>query len=72
MIQEGLKTAQCHQKSYADITRREAEFEVKVWVFFKVSPMKEVMKFWKKRKLSPCYICPFQIVRRIGNVSYEL
>ncbi|WMV14167.1 hypothetical protein MTR67_007552 [Solanum verrucosum] len=37
-----------------------------------VSPMKGVMRFGKKGKLSPRYIGPYRIVKRIGNVAYEL
>ncbi|XP_059281553.1 uncharacterized protein LOC132035295 [Lycium ferocissimum] len=34
--------------------------------------MKGVMRFGKKGKLSPRYIGPYQIVRTIGKVAYEL
>lgn len=34
--------------------------------------MKGVMRFRKQGKLSPRYIGPYQIVRRIGKVAYEL
>ena len=34
--------------------------------------MKEVMRFQNWWKLIPCYIGLYQIVRRIGNVLYEL
>ncbi|KAH0654413.1 hypothetical protein KY289_032091 [Solanum tuberosum] len=51
-IRHRLKTAQSRQKSYADVRRRELEFQVDDWVFLKVSPMKGVMRFAKKGKLS--------------------
>ncbi|WMV36877.1 hypothetical protein MTR67_030262 [Solanum verrucosum] len=38
----------------------------------KVSPMKGAMKFSKKGKLSPWYIDPYRISKRIGDVAYEL
>ena len=38
----------------------------------KVSPFKGVMRFSRKGKLSPRYIRPFQILRRIGSRAYEL
>ncbi|XP_070023426.1 uncharacterized protein [Nicotiana sylvestris] len=41
-------------------------------VLLKVSPMKGVMIFRKKRKLSPRFIGPFEVLRRIGEVAYEL
>ncbi|WMV18372.1 hypothetical protein MTR67_011757 [Solanum verrucosum] len=34
--------------------------------------MKGVMRFCKKGNLSPQYICPHMISKRIGNVAYEL
>ncbi|KAF3668716.1 putative LRR receptor-like serine/threonine-protein kinase MRH1-like [Capsicum annuum] len=64
--------AQSHQKSYADVRRRDLEFKVGDWVFLKVSPMKGVIRFRKKGKLSPHYIGPYQIMRRIGGVAYNL
>ncbi|KAH0778029.1 hypothetical protein KY290_009440 [Solanum tuberosum] len=53
VIQERLKTAQSRQKSYTDVRRRALEFEIDDWVYLKVSPMKGVMRFGKKGKLSP-------------------
>ncbi|XP_070020472.1 uncharacterized protein [Nicotiana sylvestris] len=37
-----------------------------------VSPMKGVMRFGKKGKLSPRFFVPFEILRRVGEVAYEL
>ncbi|WMV55074.1 hypothetical protein MTR67_048459 [Solanum verrucosum] len=34
--------------------------------------MKGVMRFGKKGKLSPLYVGPYQILKRIGKVAYEL
>ncbi|WMV50449.1 hypothetical protein MTR67_043834 [Solanum verrucosum] len=34
--------------------------------------MKGIMSFDKKGKLSPWYIDPYRISKRIGNVAYEL
>ncbi|XP_055803382.1 uncharacterized protein LOC129872415 [Solanum dulcamara] len=53
LIQERLVATQSRQKSYADKPRRPLEFQIGDWVFLKVSPMKGVMRFGKKGKLSP-------------------
>ena len=58
LIRDRLKTTQSCQKCYAAIRRRELEFQVNNWVFLKVYPMKGVMKFGKKWKLSPRYVGP--------------
>ena len=71
-IQQHLKTAQSRQKSYADVRRRDLEFQVNDWVFLKVSPMKGVMRFGRKGKLSPRYVGPYKVIRRVGRVTYEV
>ena len=72
LIMERLLTAQSCQKSYSDMRRRDLEFRINDWVFLKVSPMKGVMRFGKKGKLSPQYIGPYRIIRRVGQLAYEL
>ncbi|XP_057485826.1 uncharacterized protein LOC130772097 [Actinidia eriantha] len=42
------------------------------WVFLKVSPMKGIMRFGKKGKLSPRYVGPFEILEKIGPLAYRL
>ena len=41
-------------------------------MFLKVSPMKGVMRFGKREKLTPRYIGSFEILNRIDNISYKL
>ena len=72
LIQERLRTAFSRQQSYADLKRRAVQFNVGDHVFLKISPMKGVMRFGKKGKLAPRYIGPYQILDRVGNVSYRL
>lgn len=71
VIRERLKTTQSRQKYYANVRQRELEFEVTDWAFFKVFPMKGDMRFRKKGKLNPRYIIPYQILRKIRNMTYE-
>ncbi|WMV55115.1 hypothetical protein MTR67_048500 [Solanum verrucosum] len=72
LIRERLKMGQSRQKSYADVRRRNLEFDVYDWVYLKISPIKGEMRFGKKGKLSPYYVGQFQILRHIGKDSYEL
>jgi len=72
LIRDKLKTSQSRQISYADVRRRALEYQVDDWVFLKVSPRKEVMRFGTKGKLSPRYVGPYRILKRIGKVAYEL
>src|SRR5688572_29753850 len=71
-IRGRMKEAQDRQKSYQDNRRRDLEFEVGDLVYLKVSPMKGVLRFGKKGKLSPRYIGPYKILKRVGNVAYEI
>ncbi|GKB65827.1 hypothetical protein Tco_0927239 [Tanacetum coccineum] len=67
-----LLTAHSHQKSYADRRTKPLEFKVGDVVLLKVSPWKGVVRFEKRRKLSPRYIGPFKILDRVGHVAYTL
>ncbi|KAA0067940.1 pol protein [Cucumis melo var. makuwa] len=71
-IRARMLTAQSRQKSYADVRRKDLEFEVGDMVFLKVAPMKGVLRFEKKGKLSPRFVGPFEILERIGPVAYRL
>src|SRR5262249_23514745 len=72
MINERMKTIFSRQKSYADFKRKDIHFMMGDHVFLKVSPMKGVIHFGKKGKLAPRYIGPFEVLNRVGNVSYQL
>ena len=41
-------------------------------MFLKISPMKGIMRFGRKGKLSPRFIGPYQILNRVGNAAYRL
>ena len=61
IIQQNMKAAQSHQKSYADKRRRPLEFEVGDYVYLKVTPIKKVQRFGVKRKLAPRFVRPYKI-----------
>jgi hypothetical protein len=71
-IRHHLKEAQARQKSYADKRRRPLVFQVKDYVYLKVSPMKGVNRFGVKGKLAPRYIGLFPILEQCGPVAYRL
>nr|GEY81361.1 transposon Ty3-G Gag-Pol polyprotein [Tanacetum cinerariifolium] len=72
VAKEKLKEARTRQKSYADKHRRSLEFQPGEHVFLKVSPVRRVRRFGIKGKLSPGFIGPFEILDRVGEVSYRL
>ncbi|XP_070001836.1 uncharacterized protein [Nicotiana sylvestris] len=57
---------------YADRKVRDLAFIVGERVLPRVSPMKGVMRFGKKGKLSPRFIGSFEILDRVGEVAYRL
>ncbi|KAD4585763.1 hypothetical protein E3N88_23364 [Mikania micrantha] len=71
-IRNRMAAARDHQKSYADKRRKPLEFQVGDKVLLKVSPCKGVIRFGKRGKLNPRYIGPFEILKRIGPVAYQL
>ncbi|XP_054781997.1 uncharacterized protein LOC129289231 [Prosopis cineraria] len=66
------KLAQSRQKSYVDCHHRELKFMVGDKVVLKISPIKGIIRFRNKGKLSPRYIGPFKILERVGVVAYCL
>jgi hypothetical protein len=72
MIRESLRVAQTRQKCYADNRRRPLEFEEGDHVYLKVSPLRGMRRFKVKGKLSPHFIGPFRVFRRVGEMAYQL
>ncbi|KAA0032401.1 retrotransposon protein, putative, Ty3-gypsy subclass [Cucumis melo var. makuwa] len=71
-IRARMLIAQRRQKSYANVRRKDLEFDVEDMVFLKVAPMKGVLRFEKKGKLSLRFVGPFEILDRIGPIAYRL
>ncbi|KAA3487114.1 Retrotransposable element Tf2 [Gossypium australe] len=72
IIRTRLKEASDRQKPYADLKRKDIEFAVGDRVFLKVSPWKKVLRFGRKGKLSPRFIGPYRVLKRVGPVAYQL
>jgi hypothetical protein len=72
IIRENLWVVQTRQKSYANNRRRPLEFEEGDHVYFKVSPLRGLRRVKVKGKLSPRFIGPFKVFRRVGEIAYQL
>jgi hypothetical protein len=72
VVRENLKLAQSRQKSYANHRRRNLSFQVRDFVYLKVSPMRGLHRFKICRKHAPRYIGPFEILEQRGEVAYQL
>ncbi|WMV50498.1 hypothetical protein MTR67_043883 [Solanum verrucosum] len=72
----GLGMARTNQKCKSRKRSREmdrsATTRTRVGGVLSVSPIKGVMRFGKKGKLSPRYIGPYRISKRISNIAYKL
>ena len=62
MIRDRFEIAYIRQKTYTGDRKRDLEFHVDDWFYFKISPMKGVMRFGKKGKLSPRYVGPYEVL----------
>lgn len=71
-IQDTLRIAQGRHQSYTDRRHWFFQFTIGDWVFLGVSPLKRVMLFGRWGNLSPWYVGPFEILRQVGLVAYEL
>ena len=58
--------------SYANLKRKDIEYEVGDKVFLKVSSWKKILRFGRKGKPSLRFIGPYEILERVGLVAYRL
>ncbi|KAA3470365.1 Gag-Pol polyprotein [Gossypium australe] len=60
------------QKLYANLKLKDIEFQIGDKMFLNVSLWKKILWFSQKGKLSPRFIGLYEIIKRIGPVSYRL
>ena len=68
-----LYHAQTKMKEQADLHRKEVEFSEGDMVFLKVQPYKQKsLAKYKFQKLAPRYFGPYEVIKKISPVAYEL
>ncbi|RDX83960.1 hypothetical protein CR513_35065, partial [Mucuna pruriens] len=61
-----------HEKSYSDKRRRNLKFKETDHVFLKFTLWIRVGTYLKSRKLSSRFISPYQILKRVDEVAYQI
>src|ERR1041384_4842338 len=72
IVRDQLKAARSHQKSYYDRHHRQESYNLDGKAYLWVTPLKGTQCFGMKGKLAPCYIGPFRILSKRGEVTYQL
>lgn len=67
-----MKTSHKRWKSYANRRRKPLEFQEGDNVFLRVTPTTGVGRALKSNKLTPKFIGPYQILRRVGSLAYQI
>ena len=72
-LRSHLAAAQEKMKFQADKHRQDRTFKVGDWVYLRLQPYRQKTLAYKgKWKLSPRFFGPFQILQKVGAVSYKL
>ena len=72
-LRVNLAVAQERMKAQADKHRQDKTFEVGDWVYLKLQPYRQRTLAYKgKWKLSPRFFGPFQVLQKVGTISYKL
>lgn len=71
-VRQNLKLVQDRQEYYAYKKRTYKEFQVEDHVYVRIRPKKITLQWGSCAKLACHYCGPFQVLRRIGPVAYQL
>jgi hypothetical protein len=73
LLKENLQTTHNRQKMSEDMNMIECNFEVGYLVFLRLQPYRQSsLKKSGAEKLKPIFYAPYKIMRRVGEVAYEL
>ena len=71
-IKHNLKTTQNRKNSYAYRKKTTKECIVGEHVFLRVKLKKSYLRTWAFTKMTPRYVGPFEMLARVGPITYEL
>src|ERR1051325_2957553 len=72
MIQEKMRASQSRQKIYHDKRRKDLEFSEGDHMFMRITPMTGIGRALKSKKLTPCFIGPYQVTKKVERVAYQI
>lgn len=67
-----MRTTQSKQKSYVDKRGRPLEFQEGDNVFLKILPTTGIGRVMKSKTLTPRFIGPYKIIRKIYLIAYQI
>lgn len=72
LIKENFQETQAKMKYFAD-KKRGRELKIGSLVYLRLWPYKQMtVAMWRKLKIAPWYYGPFRVIRKVGQVAYEL
>jgi hypothetical protein len=73
LLQHNMKNARQRMKKYADLRRSERNLVIGQQVYLRLQPYRQTsVAYCRALKLAPRFYGPFTIIRKIGDVAYEL
>ncbi|KAJ7557366.1 hypothetical protein O6H91_05G123900 [Diphasiastrum complanatum] len=72
VARDSICTAQDRAKHYADLKRSPRDFKVDDWVYLRIPNHSKTMRTGKHYKLSTRHCGPFQVIKKLGSLAYEL
>ncbi|TYI48065.1 hypothetical protein E1A91_D13G220200v1 [Gossypium mustelinum] len=73
LLKINLAQAQARMKFYADKHRRDISFNIGDWLYVKLQPYRQSsIRLQRYSKLGRRYFGPYQVLKRVGPVAYEL